>query len=324
MTVSYRYIRQPQTQAIEPYVEAEYAEIERVLAGLTNLVSQSGGSAIDVQIFTTSGANTWTRPSTGIKAMWVACVGAGGGGGSGQGNGPGVSGGGGGGGGAYVESWMIDSAIAATVSVTVGAGGTGGAASSTGTTGGTVGGNSSFGTYVTSYGGGGGSTTNNPGGSTAAGTGGTIYVAGLSNQTPTANTTITWQGSQGGAGAPGSAVPGVASFVALNGCMGGGGGGGSNVGPSYSAGGGSYTWAQFSAVSTAGGTNSGGAGGTISTVAASLRGAGGGGGGAGNPGGAGGKGQQPGGGGGGGGAGGGTSGKGGNGGDGIVVVVSFY
>ena len=112
MTVSYRYIRQPQTQAIEPYVEAEYAEIERVLAGLTNLVSQSGGSAIDVQIFTTSGANTWTRPSTGIKAMWVACVGAGGGG-SGQGNGPGVSGGGGGGGGAYVDPERVWQALKA-------------------------------------------------------------------------------------------------------------------------------------------------------------------------------------------------------------------
>lgn len=120
----------------------------------------------DVQIFTTSGANTWTKPPK-ASVISVCLIGGGGGGGSGRRGDAGTlrRGGGGGGGGGISEKTFPASAIAQTVTVTVGAGGTGGAARTTANTNGLSGGsgnNTSFGNNLVAYGGlGGAGGTNN-------------------------------------------------------------------------------------------------------------------------------------------------------------------
>ena len=110
--------------------------------------SASGGGVVDVQTYTTAGSHTWTKPVTGSVAlveMW--------GGGGGGGRGGSYYTGGGGGGGAYKSAVIPLSQLGATVSVTVGAGGSAGA--SNGTMGGD-GGDSNFGGLILSYGGKGG------------------------------------------------------------------------------------------------------------------------------------------------------------------------
>lgn len=109
-----------------------------------------GFPIVNVQTFTATGTATWTKPANGTVAF-LQVWGAGGGGGSN--NTAGAAGGGGGG--AYVERLIPLSALAGTVTVTVGAGG----ASQTVAAAGLVGGDSSFGTHVTAYGGIGGSVT---------------------------------------------------------------------------------------------------------------------------------------------------------------------
>lgn len=117
--------------------------------------ASSGGGA-DVQEFTSSG--TWTKPSgCSIVEVWV--FGAGGGGGGGGTSGGSITGGyggpvfirsGGGGGGSFVKYRYLASNLGSTVSVTIGAGGSGGNGTSSTTTynHGTAGGNSSFGTLL--------------------------------------------------------------------------------------------------------------------------------------------------------------------------------
>jgi hypothetical protein len=104
----------------------------------------AGSSNIDVQTFSASG--TWTRPSTGAYVL-VECWGGGAGGGRGNATGNFCHGGGGGG---YNYRWVLRSSLAATETVTIGAGGAGGASAGTS---GSAGGNTTFGSWVTAYGG---------------------------------------------------------------------------------------------------------------------------------------------------------------------------
>jgi hypothetical protein len=116
---------------------------------------------VDVQTFTATGANTWTKPTTfSPKTVLVKCWGAGGGGGAGASLATAVvaKGGAGGGGGAFVRELLLAADCGATETVTIGTGGTAGAKGAAGAAGGDggIGGTTSFGPKVLAYGGGGG------------------------------------------------------------------------------------------------------------------------------------------------------------------------
>jgi len=112
-------------------------------------------AVISRQVFTASG--TWTKPS-GAKYVQMEVVGGGGGGAGAQATATGeCAGGGGGGAGGYASRLMAASALSATETVTVGAGGTVVVAAS-----GNSGGTSSVGTQVSATGGGGGVITAGP------------------------------------------------------------------------------------------------------------------------------------------------------------------
>jgi len=193
--------------------------------------TQSSGVLTDVQTFTSTG--TWTKPS-GAKWVSVEIWGAGG---SGRAH---PTFGGGGGGGAYATRLFLASDISATVSVTIGAGGT----SVSGTTVGNAGGNTSFGAYLVGYGGEGGS------GSGAAGGAGTNYLSSVG--------TNGYYDAQGG-GSNGAA--GGKSYF-------GGGGGGGFSSSAAGAGGTSYYGGaggagNFTGNATAGSVPGGGGGGSL-------------------------------------------------------------
>jgi hypothetical protein len=144
-------------------------------SGLSNV----GGNPPTIQVFTTSGTGTWTKPS-GCKSIKVTVVGGGGGGGSarGQDSSCNVAAGGGGAGGASIK--YIDVTSVSSATVTRGAGGSAGTGGGSGGAGGT----SSFGSYCSATGGNGGqgiSTTGNQcgyGGSTGVGASGDINIEG--------------------------------------------------------------------------------------------------------------------------------------------------
>ena len=213
--------------------------------------SGGSGSTENVQVFTTTGANTWTKPTGSPQTTDIRCVGGGGGGGSGaaEASGTAAGGGGGGGGASWVE--MIMATPAANQTVTIATGGGGGAAQSTAHTGanGGTGGNSSFGSYLTAYGGGWGN--GGQSGSVTAGGGG----GGLSSAA---------SGATGGTicGSNGAANGSAAS------CQGGGASGG---GDTAAAGAGNN-----GAPSAFGGAGGGGGGGVATTPAAVAGGNGGG------------------------------------------------
>lgn len=111
-----------------------------------------GGDTTDVQVFTSTGANTWTKPAN-AKWVEVILIAGGGGGGSGRKGNTATdrTGGGWGWGGGYSKKTLQASILWATETVTVGAWGTGGAAQSTNSTdgnAGTDGGNTTFGTWL--------------------------------------------------------------------------------------------------------------------------------------------------------------------------------
>jgi hypothetical protein len=138
----------------------------------------NGFNQIVTQVFTTTGANTYT-PTSGMKYCIVEVQGAGGGGGGANSTGSAQVAGGGGGAGAYAKGVFSAATVGASQTVTIGTGGTAG--SSAGGNGGT-GGTSSFGSLISCTGGvgGSGSSPGSVNGAAAGGAGGTASGSGVS------------------------------------------------------------------------------------------------------------------------------------------------
>lgn len=288
--------------------------------GTTWVSAAASSGNVNYQEFSASG--TWTKPA-GSTVVLVECWGAGGGGGSGRRGTAGVARapGAGGGGGAYTYRLFDIADLTSTVTVTIGAGGVGGAAVTVDTTNGnagSTGGNTTFGSYLTSFAGGGGS----GGGATPViGRGGSPLEA--ASPDTNANTSALLVG----VGGVGLTTSGSSGYFSYQGGAGGAAGGQISSTNVSSAGG--------DGGSNSGATGGGGAGGSVGNSGANgsqlISGAGTGGGGGGGgvaAGGAGGNGGNGGTGGGGGGGGGGSlngsnSGAGGNGGDGYCRVWSW-
>lgn len=217
----------------------------------------TGRWALNVQTFTSTGSNTWNRPSTGSYAriqIWGA-------GGSGGRAGDAEAGGGGGGGG-YNEITVALSALDSTETCSVG---TGGAAVTSDNVSGSAGGNTTFADsgeliagVFTAYGGGGGSGTGTSnsggGGGGPSGAGGT--AASLNAGAGDGGADNSEIDAFGGGGSDNAGPTGGHSFFG----GGGGGFGGSvgGVGTTPFPGGGSFY----------GGGGGGGAGGTVAPSAA--------------------------------------------------------
>jgi hypothetical protein len=214
-----------------------------------------------VQVFTGTGANTYTKPWDALWAKtYVQAAGGGGGGSDSNAQPDDAGGGGGGGGGGYAFDLLSADAIAPTETATVGAGGTAGAAAN-GTTGGT-GGTSSFGSLSTATGGAGGIGTGLASDSTvSAGGAGGVGSSG----------TVNTEGADGGCGLGIAAVTSTLSYVRV---AIGGAGGASHFGGGGT--GGTVEAAGTTAAGAAGNVYGGGGGGsaTISTASGGAGGAG--------------------------------------------------
>lgn len=157
------------------------------------------GKAPKVTAFSAAGSFTWNK-TAGCKYLHVQAVGAGGGGGVAAGAASGQGQGGGGGGGGYCESILAASDLPASVTVTVGAGGSGQV------TDGDPGGASTFGAFLTAGGGQGGAWMTATAGDGAAdgGAGGTA-TGGNRHNIP------------GGDGWPGRVIAGKSTVAAHGG-----------------------------------------------------------------------------------------------------------
>lgn len=319
-------------------------------SGATKTVTISGGGggggSVDVQVFTSIGNTTWTKPT--CTMVRVICVGGGGGGGSGRKATAGTiaAGGTGGAGGGMSIKDFLASDLGSTEKLTVGAGGTGGTAISANSTSGNPGNNgnpSFFGNSVDGTPGDalvvGGGGPNGAGGGTSTGVGNYAGTGNVQSLTSTSSGHLSetfadtpsnqdWLTAGGRSIISGTARPGSTQYA----CGGGGGGGVRNSGTERSGGAGGVPAHRAGQTPAAGGgVHAAGSNGTSISGSDTLApgGFGGGGGGGSNTAAAIGNGGDGGlYGGGGGGGGGGTdsvvnSGAGGNGADGIVVVISW-
>jgi hypothetical protein len=261
----------------------------------TSSLGLSLNSTPNIQIFSTTGANTWTKPA-GASVVEVVIYGGGGQGGGGDGNAAGTTriGGSGGGGGAQNMRTFNAADLGSSETVTIGAGGTTGGTGGTNGVGtaGQGGGVTTFGSYISAYGGGGGggglgSCTGAifGGGGGGRGSAGLVGAAGTSisnGGSPGVANTATALGGEGGTGSNGNAeyggggggagsctaVAGGNGGSSLFGGPGGGGGGGIKVDNTTSLGGpggapNSYvagTGAAHNASGTAGSSSSAGSG----------------------------------------------------------------
>lgn len=300
---------------------------DQIVAGLTAKTLTDAEVNCDVQVFTTTGANTWTKPA-GAKSVHVQLIAAGGGGGSGRRGAAGSArfGGGGASGGGIAEKTFQASYLGSTETVTVGAGGAGGTAQSVNDTdgnNGVDGGPTSFGGWLKAAFG-----LKGGGGTAAAGAAGAAVMG-----YPDPGVFATY--GQGGASST-SATAGAGINPTTGIPPGGGGGGGLDTGNTPRAGGAGGGGLGTNGYATAipggaGGTVGAGQAGTPGTAITALVpfGGSGGGGGAANASaaaGAGAAGGKYGAGGGGGGASvnGQTSGVGGAGADGLAIITTYY
>ena len=224
----------------------------------TTQTTAATGGAINVQTFTSSG--TWTKPA--YAAGSRVLIQAWGGGGSG-GKSSNAAGGGGGG---YNERWITLSALGATETVTIGAGGT---AVTTSSTNGNTGGTTTFGSWVSAYGGG-------PGSGAGGGGGAQLSAGGLgSSGAP-------WTAIQGDGNSPyaggwivgGSGGAGQVGLPSVWGGGGGGGQGGGNFAGGASSFGGAGGAGSTASSGTAGSQPGGGGGATSTGTASGAGGAG--------------------------------------------------
>lgn len=208
----------------------------------------SGNSLVENYITASGSPFTWNKP-LGAKTVRVICIGSGAGGGSGARRATSSvrTGGAGGGAGGRSEAEFDAASIGSTVTITIGAGGTGGAARTSDDTNGASGGNgnaSSFGSYLranpsVSAGGAAGSTTS----PVAAGTGGSgLFSSGANGGTGTSST-----GSNGA----------TQNFVSSGGGGGGGAAGSSTTAAAGGTGGGSPSYANSLVTAGTAGTTGG-------------------------------------------------------------------
>lgn len=219
-------------------------EVEDVMAAFDSRltsVETNGYRYLTTVIYTVSG--TFTKGSySGFRALRVRGIGGGGQCGGVAATGVGQSNEGGAGGGAgYSESFLVDASVPASVTVTIGAGGSAGAAGANGQDGGTT----LFGAFLSITGGGGGiamaATTGNlvaGGGNSGAGSGGNTF--NLLGSLGKAGVTVAGFPVRGNVGGStpflgGSAISNSSTTPGQVGLVPGAGGGGTRNSPSQAA-----------------------------------------------------------------------------------------
>jgi hypothetical protein len=182
----------------------------------------------EVLYFDTVGTATFTKATyPWLRALRVRCQAGGGGGAGGQAS-PDNQSGGGGSGGNYAESFVLGSAVGSSVTITVGAGGTGGLAGANSSNGAS----SSFGSLVVATGGGGGVAPAGAGfgGTSTSGSVGDLIVRGSSGGNSLRDQVQIPSGIGGSShlGAGGRSQNSFAANAGLAGLTFGGGGSGAN------------------------------------------------------------------------------------------------